>query len=88
MGVRPEYFMAATAGSPFYGPARRLDQMVKPGERLQTESLPAGWLRQVWDVWEGWTPATGVRGCRAGRSTCRHPKPVPPKPSPGRRGCA
>lgn len=56
MGVRPEYFTAASAASPYYRAARRMDEMVKPGPALQTEELPPGWLRQVWDVWEGWTP--------------------------------
>lgn len=58
MGVRPAYFMAASADSPYYGAARRMDEMLAPGDSLQTEELPAGWLRQVWDTWEGWTPRT------------------------------
>lgn len=56
MGVRPEYFMATSVDSPFYGAPRRVDEMLGAGERLQTEELPAGWLRQAFGVWEGWTP--------------------------------
>lgn len=56
MGVRPEYFMAAQHGSPYYGRPRRVDELIGPGESLQGEELPAGWLRQTWGVWEGWTP--------------------------------
>ena len=57
MAVRPEYFMAANGESPFYGAPQTIAE--KAGlteEPLQSEALPAGWLRQVWGVWEGWTP--------------------------------
>ncbi|QIK72334.1 protein kinase/lanthionine synthetase C family protein [Propioniciclava coleopterorum] len=56
MGVRPEYFMATHPDSPFYGAPQRLDEMMGAGERLQAADLPAGWLRQTFGVWEGWTP--------------------------------
>ena len=57
MAVRPEYFMAANGESPFYGAPQTIAE--KAGlteEPLQSEALPAGWLRQVWGVWEGRTP--------------------------------
>lgn len=56
MPVRLEYFMATTPDSPYYGAARRPDEMLGAGDALQTEELPAGWLMQNWGVWQGWTP--------------------------------
>jgi len=59
MPVRPEYILAATDDSPFYGARRTMADLVKaaaPGDTPQTEELPAGWLMRRWSGWEGWTP--------------------------------
>ncbi len=61
MGVRPEYFMATSVDSPFYGAPRRVDEMLGAGERLQTEELPAGWLRPLSTV-----DSSAVGLCMAG----------------------
>ena len=58
MAVRVEYFQGAVKGSPFYGRPRPLAEM-QGGlleRRLQSVELPAGWLVQCWDGWEGWSP--------------------------------
>ena len=58
MAVRVEYFQGALKGSPFYGRPRPLAEMQGGllDRRLQSVELPAGWLVQCWDGWEGWSP--------------------------------
>ena len=58
MAVRVEYFQGALKGSPFYGRPRALAEMQGGllDRRLQSVELPAGWLVQCWDGWEGWSP--------------------------------
>lgn len=57
MVVGIEYYQAATKDSPFYGRLRGLVEMASvPDQRLQKVELPAGWLVQCWDGWEGWSP--------------------------------
>lgn len=57
MPIRPEYLMATNVDSPFYGgTVRHMTEFLGAGDRLQTTELPAGWLRQEFGVWEGWTP--------------------------------
>ena len=58
MAVRVEYFQGALKGSPFYGRPRLLAEMQGGllDRRLQSVELPAGWLVQCWDGWEGWSP--------------------------------
>ena len=58
MAVRVEYFQGAVKGSPFYGRPRPLAEMQVGllDRRLQSVELPAGWLVQCWDGWEGWSP--------------------------------
>jgi len=53
-----EHFQGATKGSPFYGRPRPLAEMQVGllDRRLQSVELPAGWLVQCWDGWEGWSP--------------------------------
>lgn len=58
MAVPFEHFQGATKGSPFYGRPRPLAEMQVGllDRRLQSVELPAGWLVQCWDGWEGWSP--------------------------------
>ena len=58
VAVRVEYFQGARKGSPFYGQPRPLAEMMAgtSDRRLQSVELPAGWLVQSWNGWEGWTP--------------------------------
>ena len=58
MAVPFEHFRGAVKGSPFYGQPRSLAEMLAgPSDRqLQSVDLPAGWLVQSWQGWEGWTP--------------------------------
>lgn len=56
MPIRPEYMMATNVDSPFYGAAQSTTAFLGEGDHLQRVELPAGWLRQEWGVWEGWTP--------------------------------
>ena len=58
MAVPFEHFRGAVKGSPFYGQPRSLAEMLTgPSDRqLQSVDLPAGWLVQSWQGWEGWTP--------------------------------
>ncbi|MFV0460758.1 MAG: class III lanthionine synthetase LanKC [Actinomycetales bacterium] len=55
MAVRAEYYLGASADSPFYGPSQP-GRGTDEGTRLQAAELPAGWLVQRWGGWEGWTP--------------------------------
>ncbi|MCB0910199.1 MAG: class III lanthionine synthetase LanKC [Propionibacteriaceae bacterium] len=58
MSVRPEYVLAASDESPFYGQMRSMAQLLARGgeQRFQTAELPPGWLVRRWGGWEGWTP--------------------------------
>lgn len=57
MAVRLQHARCATQESPFY-----VDNNITTAsdadatKTLQTVELPAGWLRQLWNGWEGWTP--------------------------------
>lgn len=57
MAVQTEYYHGATKESPFYGKPKRLAEVaLLEDKRVQKHELPAGWLVQTWDGWEGWTP--------------------------------
>ena len=58
MAVRVEYFQGTRKGSPFYGRPRPFAEMMAglSNQRLQSVELPAGWLVQSRNGWEGWTP--------------------------------
>lgn len=58
MPVRPEYVLAATQDSPFYGTRKTMAQLLSRMDEgvFQTEPLPPGWLVRRWGGWEGWTP--------------------------------
>ena len=53
-----EHFQGTRKGSPFYGRPRPFAEMMAglSDRRLQSMELPAGWLVQSWNGWEGWTP--------------------------------
>lgn len=56
MAVRPQHAMHAAKESPFYVEESSSASKAEKLEALQTIELPAGWLRQLWSGWEGWTP--------------------------------
>lgn len=62
MAVRPEFILAASDSSPFYGARRTMAQLLSRagGGAFQTEQLPPGWLVRCWGGWEGWTPRDWV----------------------------
>lgn len=58
MGVRPEYMLASSGESPFYGASKSMAQVLArmSGDAPRPGELPDGWLMRRWSGWEVWTP--------------------------------
>ena len=58
MGVRPEYMLASSGESPFYGASKSMAQVLArmTGDAPRPGELPDGWLMRRWSGWEVWTP--------------------------------